>query len=273
MYNENGDVMLVNMKDILKSKTVFQFNINNLEWTKSILEEVNELKEPVILGASENAIKYMGGYKVVSQIVKSLIEELEIKVPVVLHLDHGKNIESCKKALEAGFTSVMIDASNYSLEENIKITKQVVELAQKYNASVEAEIGSINGSYTNINDAFKIVWETKIDALAPAVGNIHGIYKKKPKINYELIKEIKNKTNVPLVLHGGSNLPDEILKQLVEAGINKININNDLQIAWARGIKKYLKSNKKEYDPRKILESGSEEIKKIVKNKIALLPK
>lgn len=194
MYNENGDVMLVNMKDILKSKTVFQFNINNLEWTKAILEEVNELKEPVILGASENAIKYMGGYKVVSQIVKSLIEELEIKVPVVLHLDHGKNIESYKKALEAGFTSVMIDASNYSLEENIKITKQVVELAQKYNASVES-------------------------------------------------------------------------------GINKININTDLQIAWARGIKKYLKSNKKEYDPRKILEPGSEEIKKIVKNKIAILPK
>ena len=194
MYNENGDVMLVNMKDILKSKTVFQFNINNLEWTKAILEEVNELKEPVILGASENAIKYMGGYKVVSQIVKSLIEELEIKVPVVIHLDHGKNIESCKKALEAGFTSVMIDASNYSLEENIKITKQVVELAQKCNASVEA-------------------------------------------------------------------------------GINKININTDLQIAWARGIKKYLKSNKKEYDPRKILEPGSEEIKKIVKNKIAILPK
>ena len=273
MYNENGDVMLVNMKDILKSKTVFQFNINNLEWTKAILEEVNELKEPVILGASENAIKYMGGYKVVSQIVKSLIEELEIRVPVVLHLDHGKNIESCKKALEAGFTSVMIDASNYSLEENIKIAKQVVELAQKYNASVEAEIGSINGSYTNINDALKIVWETKIDALAPAVGNIHGIYKKKPKLNYELIKEIKNKTNVPLVLHGGSNLPDEILKQLVESGINKININTDLQIAWARGIKKYLKSNKKEYNPRKILEPGSKEIKKVVKNKIALLPK
>ena len=194
MYNENGDVMLVNMKDILKSKTVFQFNINNLEWTKAILEEVNELKEPVILGASENAIKYMGGYKVVSQIVKSLIEELKIKVPVVLHLDHGKNIESCKKALEAGFTSVMIDASNYSLEENIKITKQVVELAQKYNASVES-------------------------------------------------------------------------------GINKININTDLQIAWAKGIKKYLKSNKKEYDPRKILEPGSEEIKKVVKNKIAILPK
>ena len=194
MYNENGDVMLVNMKDILKSKTVFQFNINNLEWTKAILEEVNELKEPVILGASENAIKYMGGYKVVSQIVKSLIEELEIKVPVVLNLDHGKNIESYKKALEAGFTSVMIDASNYSLEENIKITKQVVELAQKYNASVES-------------------------------------------------------------------------------GINKININTDLQIAWASGIKKYLKSNKKEYDPRKILEPGSEEIKKVVKNKIAILPK
>ena len=194
MYNENGDVMLVSMRNILIERPVFQFNINNLEWTKAILEEVNELKNPVILGASENAIKYMGGYKVVSQIVKSLIEELKIKVPVVLHLDHGKSIESCKKALEAGFTSVMIDASNYSLEENIKITKQVVELAQKYNASVES-------------------------------------------------------------------------------GINKININTDLQIAWASGIKKYLKSNKKEYDPRKILEPGSEEIKKVVKNKIAILPK
>lgn len=273
MYNENGDVMLVSMKNILIERPVFQFNINNLEWTKAILEEVNELKNPVILGVSENAIKYMGGYKVVSQIVKSLIEELKIKVPVVLHLDHGKSIESCKKALEAGFTSVMIDASNYSLEENIKITKQVVELAQKYNASTEAEIGSINGNYTNINDVLKIVWETKIDALAPAVGNIHGIYKKKPKLNYELIKEIKNKTNIPLVLHGGSNLPDEILKQLIESGINKININTDLQIAWAKGIKKYLKSNKKEYDPRKILEPGSEEIKKVVKNKIAILPK
>lgn len=255
---------------------VAQFNINNLEWTKYILEEVDKLESPVILGATESAIKYMGGYKTVINLVKGLIEELKIKVPVALHLDHGTSLESCKKALEAGFKSIMIDASNYPLEENIRITKQVVQIARLYNATVEAEIGALGGKnketiYANVADAVKFVKETNVDLLAPALGSVHGLYKGTPQINYQIMQEISEKTNIPLVLHGASGLDNETLTKTIECGTCKININTELQIAWSNKIRKYLEENKEIYDPRKIISSGEEEIKRVIAEKIEVL--
>lgn len=273
--------MLENMKKILdqakKNKyAVPQFNINNLEWTKYILEEVNKLESPVILGVSESTIKYMGGYKTVVNLVEGLIEDLKIKVPVALHLDHGSTIENIKEALEAGFKSVMIDASSHQFDENIRITKEVVEISKKYGVTVEGEIGSIGLNnekiiYTNVEDALKFVKETKVDVLAPAVGSVHGIYKEIPQINYKLIKEINEKIDIPLVLHGASGLSNETLKKTIECGICKININTDLQIAWSNELKKYLNHNKEIYDPRKIISSGEEEIKRVIDKKLKVL--
>lgn len=281
MYNEIGDTMIENMNNMLirakKNKyAIAHFNINNLEWTKYILEEANKLESPVILGVSESAVKYMGGYKTVVNIVEGLINDLNIKIPVCLHLDHGTTIENCKKALESGFKSVMIDASKHPLEENIKITKEVVELAKKYNATVEGEIGAVGGKnteiiYANVNDAVKFAKETKVDALAPALGSVHGLYKDSPNINYERMKEISEKTNLPLVLHGATGLDEETLKKSIEYGTCKININTELQITWTNQIRKYLEQNKDVFDPRKIISSGEEEIKRVIKTKLEIL--
>lgn len=244
--------MLQNMRKMLNKAhkegyAVPHFNINNLEWAKYILEECEKNNSPVILGVSEGAIKYMGGYNVVSCLVKGLIKDLNISIPVALHLDHGSSFESCKKAIDADFTSVMIDASKASLEENISITKKVVKYARRRNVSVEAEIGRIGGSeddmasdiwYATVEDSFKLFKETKIDFLAPALGSVHGLYKGKPKINFERMKEINKKLNIPLVLHGGTGLPDDIIKESVQNGISKVNINTELQIAWSKGLEK-----------------------------------
>ncbi len=267
--------MLVNSKVMLSKarkdkKAVFQFNINNLEWTKCILEECNRLNTDVILGASEKAIEYMGGYQVVVAICKELLESLSLNINVCLHLDHGSSIESCKKAIDCGFTSVMLDFSKRSLEENIEATKKVVNYARKYNVSVEAELG-IMGSIqdtkleisqnTNLEDCINFVKKTEIDSLAPTVGTVHGIYKKELNIDYELIKKISENIDLPLVLHGGSGLSNEVLQKCVESGITKININSDLQEVWSQKVREYLLSNDKVIDPRKIIASGFEAIK------------
>ena len=269
--------MIVNSKEILinakkNNVAIPHFNINNLEWTKYILEECNKNNSPVILGVSESAIKYMGGTKTVVNIIKSLDLELDIKIPVVIHLDHGSTFEICKEAIDNGFTSVMIDASKYDLEKNIEITKQVVQYALKYNVTVEAELGSIkSNSYVDLEEAKGFVEETKIDSLAPALGTVHGIYRDKPNINIELCKKLSEEINVPLVLHGGSGIDDITLKKLVNAGINKVNINTELQLAWANKVREYLINNKDIYDPRKIISSGEEAIKKVIKDKINIL--
>ena len=271
--------MIVNSRNILikakKNKIAIpHFNINNLEWTKYILEECNKNNSPVILGVSESAIKYMGGTKTVVNIITALDSELKIKVPVVIHLDHGSSVEICKKAIDDGFTSVMIDASNYSLKDNIKITKKVVEYAEKYSVSVEAELGHIgddNNYYTNIDEAKLFVKETNIDSLAPAIGTVHGIYKSKPHLDIDLCNRISKEIDIPLVLHGGSGLDNLTLKKAVNAGICKVNINTELQIVWSNALKKYLKDNGKVYDPRKIISSGENDMKKIIKEKINIL--
>lgn len=274
---ENMNNMLLKAKE--NKYAVPHFNINNLEWTRFILEECEELKSPVILGVSEGAIKYMGGYNVVADMVKALVTSLNITIPVALHLDHGSDFENCKKAIDAGFTSVMIDASKHSLEENIRITKEVVEYAKKYNASVEAEIGHIGGEedgvnggilYADTNECIKLVNETKINALAPALGSVHGLYKGEPNLEFNLMKEIGTKTNMPLVLHGGTGIPEHQIKKAIECGTTKINVNTELQIAWTKGVREFLNNDDKTYDPRKVIKSGETSMKQAIKDKIEL---
>lgn len=265
----------------LKNKYALpQFNINNLEWTRYILEECEKEKSPVILGVSEGAIKYMGGYNVVYNLVKGLVTDLNITIPVVLHLDHGSSFESCKAAIDVGFTSVMIDASKYEIEENIRITKEVVNYASVKNVSVEAEVGHVGGSedgianeiyYATIEDCVRIVKETNINSLAPALGSVHGIYKGKPNLNFDRMKQISEILNMPLVLHGGTGIPDFDIKKSIECGISKININTELQLVWNESVRKFIEENKEIYDPRKIISSGEEAIKKCVMDKIHLL--
>ena len=273
--------MIVSMKEILiKAKTekyaVAAYNVNNLEWAKFILEACNDSKSPSILEFSEGAINYIGGYNVAVSIVKSLIKDLNISIPVAIHLDHGQSFESCKKAIDAGFTSVMIDASSLPIKENIKLTKQVTEYAHKNKVSVEAEIGTIGGkdiniSYANINDCQKLLSEANIDFLAPALGTVHGLYHGKPHIEFSRAKEISEKLNIPLVLHGGTGIPDEMLLESINCGICKININTELQVKWSKEVRKYLKDNNDVYDPRKIIKSGEKAIKEAVIQKNKLL--
>ena len=279
--------MLVNTKEMLnkakkEKRVVFQFNINNLEWTRYILEKTNELEVPVILGVSEGAIKYMGGYHVVTDLVKALIFDLGIKNDVSLHLDHGSSVDSCKKAIEAGFTSVMIDMSKLPLNENIANTKLVCDMAHSKNVTVEAEIGHVGGiednvvgdiSLTNYNECLRFVKETGLDSLAPAIGTVHGIYKGKLNIAYDLIQQLSEGLEVPLVMHGGSGLSDECLIKAVRCGINKININSDLQYAWHQSVKKFVMDNPDVYDPRKIIASGRDAIYEVITEKINIISK
>ncbi len=275
--------MLENMKNMLeKAKkekyAVPHLNINNLEWAKYILEECQELNSPVILGVSEGAAKYMGGYNVISGMVNGLLKDLNITIPVALHLDHGSCFETCKKAIDAGFSSVMIDGSKLNLEDNIKVTKEVITYAESKNVSVEAEIGCIGGSEDGVSneilhakteDCVKIVNETNLCTLAPALGSVHGIYKGEPNLNFERMKEISEKTNLPLVLHGGTGIPDDKIKMAISCGISKINVNTELQLAWHGALKKFVLNNDA-YDPRKVIGSGELAIKEAVKAKVIL---
>lgn len=275
--------MLCNTKDMLldafnNKYAICQFNINNLEWAKYILEECEKNFSPVILGVSESAVKYMGGYNTVSMMITGMMLDLNITIPVALHLDHGSSVESCKKAIDAGFTSVMIDSSIYELDENIKIVNEVCDYARIYDVSVEAEIGNI-GTSENINsdylatveDSIKLYNSTKIDSLAPSIGSIHGICKTSPKLDFDRTKEISKSLNIPLVLHGGTGISDEDIKKIIECGISKININTELQVVWSNSIKEYLKNNKDVYDPRKIISSGEENMKKAISDKLHLV--
>ncbi len=256
-----------------------QFNINNLEWTKIILETTNKLNCPVILGVSEGAIKYMGGYNTVVSLIKGLIKDLGITIPVILHLDHGSSVESCIKAIDSGFSSIMIDASSYDIDQNIAITREVVAYAHPKGITVEGELGHIGGHedgrdkniiYVDINEAIRYVNETNVDTLAPAIGSKHGMYGGEPQLNIELLKELKTKINIPLVLHGGSGISDEQLKEVIVNGISKININTELQVAWAKQVRTFLLQDKEVYDPRKIIESGKQAIVDVITNKVKI---
>lgn len=277
---------LVNMKKMLeKAKTekyaVGQFNINNLEWTKTILTVSEEMNSPVILGVSEGAARYMGGFNTVVGMVKGLMQDLGITVDVAIHLDHGSSFENCKKAIDAGFTSVMIDGSHHPLDENIKMTKEVVDYAHARGVSVEAELGTVGGQeddvvgkgiqYADVNECVRLVKEAEIDALAPALGSVHGPYKGEPKLGFKEMLEIKEAINKPLVLHGGTGIPDEMIQNAISRGTCKINVNTECQLAFARELRKLLGNPEfKEYDPRKILGPAAKGIAAAVKEKIGV---
>lgn len=276
--------MIVNAKKMLDdakkgSYAVPHFNINNLEWARYVLEICEEQKSPVILGVSEGAAKYMGGYKTIYNIVSGLIEDLKITIPVVLHLDHGKSVEACIKAIDAGFSSVMIDSSSLSLLDNISATNMVVEYAHARGVSVEAEMGHIGGAedskeddiaYANLDDCIELVNKTGIDSLAPALGSVHGLYKGEAKIDLVRMKLINDALNLPLVLHGGTGIPDETIKGAIECGVCKININTELQVTWAAAVRLFLNNNQEVYDPRKIIGAGELALKQSAKEKIIL---
>lgn len=273
---------LVNMNEMLKKAqegkyAVGQFNINNLEWTIAILDEAQKLNAPVILGVSEGAAKYMGGVDVIVGMVKGYIKDANITVPVALHVDHGSSFEFCKKAIDAGFTSVMIDASKHDLEENIRITKEVVDYAHKHGVSVEAELGHVGGQEDNVasngvlyadpNECVKLVNETKIDCLAPALGSVHGPYHGEPKLGFKEMAEIAGLVKIPLVLHGGSGIPDYQIKKAIECGTCKINVNTECQMAFTKIVREVIANDDKVYDPRKVIGPGKEGIKEIVREK------
>ena len=276
--------MLVNFNAMLgKAKkehyAVPHFNINNLEWTKYILEECQELNVPVILGVSEGAAKYMGGFDAIAGMVKGLIKNLNISIPVCLHVDHGQSFETCKKAIDAGFTSVMIDASWKELSENIKITREVVEYAHSKGVSVEAEVGHIGGTEDNITSSVtnatldecqEIFLNTGIDALAPALGSVYGFYKGEPNLDFKRMELINKSLPIPLVLHGGSGIPDDKIKKAIECGTSKINVNTELQVAWTNAVRNFLNTDEKAYDPRKVIGSGEKAIKEKIREKVLL---
>ncbi|MBL3641805.1 fructose-bisphosphate aldolase [Bacillus sp. RHFB] len=274
---------LVSMKEMLnralaEGYAVGQFNINNLEWTQAILTAANEEESPVILGVSEGAARYMGGFKVVTAMVIALIEEMNITVPVAIHLDHGSSFEKCKAAIDAGFTSVMIDASHYSLEENVKITKKVVEYANAHGVSVEAELGTVGGQeddliaegviYADPKECEKLVTSTGIDCLAPALGSVHGPYKGEPNLGFKEMEQIRKKVGLPLVLHGGTGIPIEQIKKSISLGTAKINVNTENQISFTRIAREILIAEPDIYDPRKFLGPGRDAIKETVIGKI-----
>jgi fructose-bisphosphate aldolase class II len=274
---------LVSMKEMLiKAKTegyaVGQFNLNNLEFTQAILQAAQAENSPVILGVSEGAARYMSGFKTVVKMVEGLMEDLKVTVPVAIHLDHGSSFEKCKEAIDAGFTSVMIDASHHPFEENIEITSKVVDYAHSKGVSVEAELGTVGGQeddviaegviYADPKECEELVKRTGIDCLAPALGSVHGPYKGEPNLGFKEMEEIGKITGLPLVLHGGTGIPTKDIQQSVSLGTAKINVNTENQITSAKAVREALAANPEEYDPRKYLGPAREAIKATVIGKI-----
>ncbi|MFE5430381.1 class II fructose-1,6-bisphosphate aldolase [Peribacillus simplex] len=274
---------LVSMREmLLKAKAeryaVGQYNINGLAFAQSFLQAANEERAPIILAASDRLVDYLGGFKTIAAMVKSLMEEMDITVPVALHLDHGMDVERCRKAIDAGFTSVMIDGSHHPIDVNIDITKMVVDYAQKSGVSVEAEVGTVGGTedglvggiqYADPHECTRIVKETEIDALAAALGSVHGPYQGEPKLGFEEMELISNMTNVPLVLHGGSGIPLHQIKKAIELGHAKINVNTESIQVWTKTIREVLAVEGKVYEPRAIITPAKEAIISVVKRKMA----
>ena len=280
--------MLVSATEMLKKArdghyAVGQFNINNLEWTKSILLAAQEANSPVILGVSEGAGKYMTGYKTVAAMVSAMVESLGITVPVALHLDHG-SYEGAKACIEAGFSSIMFDGSHYPIEENIAKTTELVELAHSKGISIEAEVGSIGGEEDGVVGAGEVadpaeckkIADLGIDFLAAGIGNIHGKYPANWKgLDFEALDAIHKATDgIPLVLHGGTGIPEDMIKKAISLGVSKINVNTECQLSFAAATRAYIEAGKdlqgKGFDPRKLLAPGAEAIKATVLEKMEL---
>ncbi len=280
--------MLVSAKEMLEKAragkyAVGQFNINNLEWTKSVLLTAQELNSPVILGVSEGAGKYMTGFKTVAAMVSAMIDELKITVPVALHLDHG-TYEGCYKCIKAGFSSIMFDGSHYPIEENIEKTKELVKIAHAMGLSLEAEVGSIGGEEDGVvgmgecadPKECKAIADLGIDFLAAGIGNIHGKYPANWQgLNFEVLENVKKEVgDMPLVLHGGTGIPADMIKKAISLGVAKINVNTECQLSFAAATREYIEAGKdlqgKGFDPRKLLAPGAEAIKATVKEKMEL---
>lgn len=280
--------MLVSAKEMLEKArdgkyAVGQFNINNLEWTKAVLQTAEELKSPVILGVSEGAGKYMTGYKTVAAMVKAMIEELKISVPVALHLDHG-SYEGCYKCIEAGFSSIMFDGSHYPIAENVEKTTELVKVCAEKGLSLEAEVGSIGGEEDGVvgmgecadPDECKQVADLGVTMLAAGIGNIHGKYPENwAGLSFDTLAAVKDKVgDMPLVLHGGTGIPEDQIKKAISLGVAKINVNTECQLSFAEATRKYVEAGKdlegKGFDPRKLLAPGTEAIKATVKEKMEL---
>ena len=288
MSKPQEDIMLVSAKEMLTKAreghyAVGQFNINNLEWTKSILLAAEEAKSPVILGVSEGAGKYMTGYKTVAAMVKAMIEELKITVPVALHLDHG-SYEGCYKCIEAGFSSIMFDGSHYPIEENVAKTSELVKVCEEKGMSLEAEVGAIggeedgvvgNGECADPNEC-KMIADLGVTMLAAGIGNIHGKYPANwPGLSFETLEAVSAKVgNMLLVLHGGTGIPEEMIKKAISLGVSKINVNTECQLSFAAATRAYIEAGKdqqgKGFDPRKLLAPGAEAIKATVLEKMEL---
>ena len=280
--------MLVSAKEMLNKArdgkyAVGQFNINNLEWTKSVLLTAEELKSPVILGVSEGAGKYMTGYKTVVGMVNGMLEELKITVPVALHLDHG-SFEGAKACINAGFSSIMFDGSHYPIEENIEKTKALVNACDVLGISIEAEVGSIGGEEDGVVGAgecadpkeCKMIADLGVTMLAAGIGNIHGKYPENwAGLSFETLEAVKKEVgDMPLVLHGGTGIPADMIKKAISLGVAKINVNTECQLSFAEATRKYIEAGKdqqgKGFDPRKLLAPGAEAIKATVKEKMEL---
>ena len=280
--------MLVSAKDMLEKAragkyAVGHFNINNLEWAKAVLLTAEELQSPVILGVSEGAGKYMTGFKTVAAMVSAMLEELNITVPVALHLDHG-SYEGCYKCIKAGFSSIMFDGSHYPIEENVEKTKELVKIAHTMGLSLEAEVGSIGGEEDGVVGAgecadpaeCKAIADLGVDFLAAGIGNIHGKYPENWQgLSFETLDAIQQKTGaMPLVLHGGTGIPADMIKKAIDLGVAKINVNTECQLSFAAATREYIEAGKdlegKGFDPRKLLAPGTEAIKATVKEKMEL---
>ena len=280
--------MLVSAKDMLEKAragkyAVGHFNINNLEWAKAVLLTAEELQSPVILGVSEGAGKYMTGFKTVAAMVSAMLEELNITVPVALHLDHG-SYEGCYKCIKAGFSSIMFDGSHYPIEENVEKTKELVKIAHTMGLSLEAEVGSIGGEEDGVVGAgecadpaeCKAIADLGVDFLAAGIGNIHGKYPENWQgLNFDVLEKVKEATgDMPLVLHGGTGIPEDMIKKAISLGVAKINVNTECQLTFAEATRKYIEAGKdqqgKGFDPRKLLAPGAEAIRATVKEKMEL---
>ena len=280
--------MLVSATEMFKKAkaghyAVGQFNINDLEWTKAVLTAAEELRSPVILGVSEGAGKYMAGYRTVVGMVNGMIKEMDISVPVALHLDHG-SYEGCLKCIDAGFSSVMFDGSHYPIEENIEKTTELVKLCHGKGLSIEAEVGSIGGEEDGVvgmgecadPKECKMIADLGVDFLAAGIGNIHGKYPANWKgLSFETLAAVQELTGeLPLVLHGGTGIPDDMIKKAIDLGVSKINVNTECQLVFAEATRKYIEAGKdlegKGYDPRKLLKPGADAIVEKVKEKMIL---
>ena len=280
--------MLVTAKEMLEKArdgkyAVGHFNINNLEWTKAILQTAEKLRSPVILGVSEGAGKYMTGFKTVVGMVNGMLEEMKITVPVALHLDHG-TYEGCLKCIDAGFSSIMFDGSHYPIEENVEKTKELIRICREKGMSLEAEVGAIGGEEDGVigmgecadPNECKMIADLGVDMLAAGIGNIHGKYPANWKgLSFETLAAVKEAVgDMPLVLHGGTGIPEDMIKKAISLGVAKINVNTECQLAFADATRKYIEAGKdlegKGFDPRKLLAPGAEAIKATVKTKMEL---